>query len=203
LAQRDQAAAQLRQAEAQLANLQKGRRPDEIAALQAALSQARANRTLADAEFKRAVDLKQRGFVSQAALDTRRAQRDAATMQASQAESNLALAGKGARSDEVGAARANAEAAKAALGRAEYALSQRRIKARVAGRVEDTLRRAGEYVPPGAAEREAAVLRARAAQGKGKCRDGCRCCLRWLRGELKSPRFVPGVRGRIYTAHHL
>ena len=151
LAQRDQAAAQVAQAEAQLANLEKGRRSDEIAALEAALIQARANRTLADAEFKRAVDLRQRGFVSQAALDARQAQRDAATMQASQADSNLSLARKGARGDEIAAARANAGAAKAALARAEYVLSQRRIRAKVAGRVEDTLRRAGEFVPPGGA----------------------------------------------------
>jgi HlyD family secretion protein len=151
LAQRDQAAAQLRQAEALLANSEKGRRSDEIAALEATLTQARANRTLADAEFKRATELKQRGFVSQAALDTRRAQRDAAAMQVKQTEANLALARKGARNDEIAAARASAEGAKAALARAEYALSQRRIRAKVGGRIEDTLRRAGEFVPPGGA----------------------------------------------------
>jgi len=151
VAQRDQAAAQLRQAEAQLANLEKGRRSDEITALEAALTQARANRTLADAEFKRATELKQRGFVSQAALDTRRTQRDAAAMQVKQTEASLALARKGARNDEIAAARAGAEGAKAALARTEYALSQRRIRAKVAGRIEDTLRRAGEFVPPGGA----------------------------------------------------
>ena len=151
IAQRDQAAAQMRQAEAQLANLETGRRPDEIAALEAALTQAVANRTLAEAEFKRAVELKQRSFVSQAAVDTRRAQRDAALMQVKQGEANLALARKGARSNEIGAARAAVEAAKASLARAEYGLSQRRIRSKVAGRVEDTLRRAGEYVPPGGA----------------------------------------------------
>lgn len=151
IAQRDQVAAQMRQAEAQLANLETGRRPDEIAALEAALTQAVANRTLAEAEFKRAVELKQRSFVSQAAVDTRRAQRDAALMQVKQSEANLALARKGARSNEIGAARAAVEAAKASLARAEYGLSQRRIRSKVAGRVEDTLRRAGEYVPPGGA----------------------------------------------------
>ncbi|NOT42410.1 MAG: HlyD family efflux transporter periplasmic adaptor subunit [Alphaproteobacteria bacterium] len=151
VALRDQAAAQVRQAEAQLLNLETGRRPDEIAALEAALAQANANRTLADAEFKRAVELNQRGFVSQAAVDTRRAQRDAALMQVKQTEANLALGRKGARSNEIGSARAAAEGAKAALARAEYALSQRRIRSKVAGRVEDTLRRAGEYVPPGGA----------------------------------------------------
>lgn len=151
IAQRDQAAAQMRQAEAQLANLETGRRPDEIAALEAALTQARSNRTLADAEFKRTTELKQRGFVSQAAVDTRRAQRDAALMQVKQSEANLALARKGGRVNEIGAARAAVEGAKASLARTEYALSQRRIRAKVAGRVEDTLRRAGEYVPPGGA----------------------------------------------------
>lgn len=151
LAQRDQAAAQLRQAQAVLANLEKGRRSDEIAALEAARTQAIASRTLTEAEFQRASDLKRRGFVSQAALDTRRAQRDAAAMQVKQSESNLALAKKGARNDEIEAARASAEAAKASLSRAEYALSQRRIRAKVAGRIEDTLRRAGEFVPPGGA----------------------------------------------------
>ncbi len=151
IAQRDQAAAQMRQAEAQLANLETGRRPDEIAALEAALTQARANRTLADVEFARTSELKRRGFVSQAAVDTRRAQRDAALMQVKQSEANLALARKGGRINEIGAARAAVEGAKASLARAEYALSQRRIRAKVAGRVEDTLRRAGEYVPPGGA----------------------------------------------------
>ncbi len=151
IAQRDQVAAQIRQAEAQLANLETGRRPDEIAALEASLTQAVANRTLAEAEFKRAVELKQRSFVSQAAVDARRAQRDAALMQVKQGEANLALARKGARSNEIGAARAAVEAAKASLARAEYGLSQRRIRSKVAGRVEDTLRRAGEYVPPGGA----------------------------------------------------
>lgn len=151
VAQRDQAAAQLRQAEAVLANLEKGRRSDEIAALEAALTQAVANRTLAEAELKRATELKQRGFVSQALLDTRRTQRDAAAMQVKQTQANLALARKGARNDEIVAARASAEGAKAALARTEYALSQRRIRAKVAGRIEDTLRRAGEFVPPGGA----------------------------------------------------
>ena len=150
-AQREQAAAQLAQAQAQLANVQKGRRPDEIEALQAAVGQARASLNVAENELTRASDLKKRGFVSQSALDTRQAQRDVALQQLRQAEANLALARKGARNDEISAAQANVAAAQAALERAEYALSQRRIVAKVGGRVEDTLRRAGEFVPPGGA----------------------------------------------------
>jgi HlyD family secretion protein len=151
LAQREQAAAQLAQAQSQLANVRKGRRPDEIAALEASLSQAQANLNLAETDLKRAQELRQRGFVSQSALDARQAQRDVAAEQVKQIRANLALARKGARADEIKAAEANAEAAKAALGRADYALSQRRIKTTVAARVEDTLRRTGEYVPPGGA----------------------------------------------------
>jgi HlyD family secretion protein len=151
LAQRDQAAAQAAQAHAQLANAQKGRRPDEIAALDASLMQANANLTFAESDLKRAEDLKQRGFVSQSVLDAKRAQRDASAQQVKQIEANLALARKGARRDEISAAQANLDAAKAALARAEYALSQRHVLSKVAGRVEDTLRRAGEFVPPGGA----------------------------------------------------
>lgn len=151
VAQRDQAAAQVAQAQSQLANARKGRRPDEIAAIEASLMQAKANRTLTDNDLKRAEELKQRGFVSQSVLDAKRALRDASAQQVKQVEANLALARKGARSDELAAAQANLDAAKAALARAEYGLSQRRVLSKVAGRVEDTLRRAGEFVQPGGA----------------------------------------------------
>ena len=151
VAQRAQAAAQVAQAQSQLANLQKGRRPDEIAAIEASLLQARANLTLAEADLKRANGLKQRGFVSQSVIDAKQAQHDAGTQQVKQITANLALARKGARADELAAAQANVDAAKAALARSEYALNQRRIVAKVAGRVEDTLRRAGEFVQAGGA----------------------------------------------------
>jgi HlyD family secretion protein len=150
-AQREQAAAQLAQAQSQLANAQKGLRPDEIAALQASLRQAKANLQLAESEFARAKDLRERGFVAQSVLDSRQAQRDVAAQQVKQIESNLALGRKGARPDEIAAAQANVDAAKAALERADYALSQRRIVSKVAARVEDTLRRAGEYAAPSSA----------------------------------------------------
>lgn len=151
VAARKQAAAGLEQAQAQLANLQKGQRTEQIAALEAALLQAKANRDLAEADLKRTTDLRDRGFVSQAAYDTNLARRNANAEQVKQAEANLALARKGARVDEISAAQANVEAAKAALERADYALSQRGVRSKVSARVEDTLRRAGEFVPAGGA----------------------------------------------------
>lgn len=151
LALRNQAAAALSQAQAQLANLQKGRRPDEIAALTAAVAQAEASARLAQAEFVRAQDLKEKGFVSQSFLDARRGARDGAAEQVRQAKASLSLGAKGARDDEIAAAKANVSSATAALARADYVLGQRRILARVGGVVQDTLRAQGEFVPPNGA----------------------------------------------------
>jgi HlyD family secretion protein len=151
LAQRQQAAAQLAQAQSQLADARKGRRPDELAALEASSKQAQANLALAETDLQRAKDLNARGFVSQATLDAKQAQRDVAAQQVKQLNANLALARKGARADEIAAAQANVDAAKAALEKAAYALSQRKVAAKVAARVEDTLRRVGEFVPAGGA----------------------------------------------------
>jgi HlyD family secretion protein len=150
-AAREMAAAQLAQAQSQLANTQKGLRPDEIAALQASLGQAKANLQLMEADLVRAKDLRAKGFLAQSALDAKQAQRDVAAEQVKQIQSQISLGRKGARPDEIAAADANVGAAKAALERADYALSQRRITTKVAGRVEDTLRRAGEFAAAGAA----------------------------------------------------
>lgn len=151
LAARNQAAAQVAQAQSQLADVQKPRRPDEIAALEATLHQAQANLQFAQSDFERADKLRTTGFVSQSVLDQKQAARDAAAAQVKQAAANLDLARKGSRSDQIKSAQANVAMMQEALARAEYALSQRRITAKVAGRVEDTLRRAGEFVPPGGA----------------------------------------------------
>jgi HlyD family secretion protein len=151
LAARDQAGAQLKQAQAQLADVQKPRRTEELAALEAAVGQANASLKLAESDLKRTEDLTARGFAAQSVLDQKKMQRDVAAAQVKQAQSNLELGRKGARQDEIKAAQAAVDGAKAALERAEYALSQRRIVSKVAARVEDTLRRAGEYAPPGGA----------------------------------------------------
>ena len=151
LAQRNQAAAQAKQAQSQLADLQKARRPDEIDALQAALKQAQANLDFAQNEFVRTNDLHTRGFATAQLLESKVSARDGAAAQVKQAAANLDLARKGARSDEIAAAAANVTATQAALARAEYALAQRRVTSKVTARVEDTLRRTGEFVPPGGA----------------------------------------------------
>jgi HlyD family secretion protein len=151
LAQRNQAAAQASQAQAQLADLQKPRRPDEIAALEATLRQVQASLQFAESDFERTNDLHARGFASQQTLDSKRSARDSVAAQVTQAAANLDMGRKGSRSDEIAAAQANVAATKAALARADYALQQRRVVSKVEARVEDTLRRTGEFVPPGGA----------------------------------------------------
>ncbi len=151
LAARNMAAEQAKQAQSQLTDLQKPRRPDEIAALEAAVRQAEANLAFAQSDFDRAAGLIAKGFVSQAVLEQKKSARDMADAQLKQARANLELGRKGSRPDEIAAAAANVSATKAALDRAEYALSQRQITSKVGARVEDTLRRTGEFVPPGGA----------------------------------------------------
>jgi HlyD family secretion protein len=151
VAQRNQASAALLQARAQLANLQKGRRPDELDALEAASRRAKVALSLAESEYQRAKSLRDRQVVSQSFLDARQTQLDAAREDLKVAQANLALAGKGARDDEISAARAAVQSAQASLTRAEYLLEQRRIHVKVDGRVEDTYRNPGEFVPAGGA----------------------------------------------------
>lgn len=188
VAQRNQAAGAVQQARAQLHNLQKGRRPDEVDALEATVRRATAALTLAESEYGRARTLRGKQFVSQSFLDARKSQVDAAREDVRLSRANLALGGKGAREDEISAARAALQSAQANLARTEYLLEQRRIHAKVGGRVEDTYRNVGEFVPPGGAVLQILppanirlrffvpeVLRARIKTGasvKVRC-DGC------------------------------
>ncbi len=89
VAQRNQASAALLQARAQLANLQKGRRPDELDALEAAARRAKAALALAESEYLRARSLRDRQVVSQSFLDTRQTQLDAAREDLKVAQANV------------------------------------------------------------------------------------------------------------------
>lgn len=77
----DQARSQLAQARAQLDDLTKGKRPAEIAALEAQLAEAKANQKLAQAELDRREQLGGSEVVSREELDQARARKDAAHAQ--------------------------------------------------------------------------------------------------------------------------
>ena len=72
------AEALLAQAKAQLANLLSGQRPEEISVIVAELSEARANFKIADEDYTRQLQLREKGVVAATAVDNAKAARDAA-----------------------------------------------------------------------------------------------------------------------------
>ncbi len=148
-AARREAEDRLRQAEARLQNLLKGKRPEELEVVRAQLAQAKAAAAFSATELRRQQDLVAKGFVSRQQLDQARTavQRDDARV--AELEASLATARLASRPDEIRAAQADASAARAALEQAEWRLRQKAAFATVAGAVTDTLFVKGEWVGAG------------------------------------------------------
>jgi len=146
---RDEAARRLSQARATTADLRKGRRPPEIASLEAQLDRARASLSLSETERTRQETLFRAGDVPRQALDRALAAYDQDRHRVAQLESDLRTARLGDRPDRIEAAKDHAGALQAALARAEWDLSQKERAAPQAGQVFDTLYRPGEWVPAG------------------------------------------------------
>jgi HlyD family secretion protein len=139
----------LAQAKSRLENLTKGRRPTEIAALEAQLERAKANQRLSDLELERYSKLIQDKVVSPAELDLAKARRDADRAQVTSLAAELETARLGARADEIKAAEADVQALLAALAKARWAVAQKSQLAPTNAWVHDTLYRQGEYVAAG------------------------------------------------------
>jgi HlyD family secretion protein len=149
-AARAEAEARLARARAALANLEKGRRPPEIAAVRAQLAQAQAALKASEAELERTRKLVADRFLPAQRLDEALARRDADRARVAELSAQLTVAALPARSDEIAAARAEAKAAADALAQAQWRLDQRTQSAPVAALVADTLYLPGEFVPAGA-----------------------------------------------------
>lgn len=149
-AARGEALQRLRSAEAQLANLQKARRPSEIEAVRAQLAQAQAAAALSAAHLRRTEELVAKQFVSQAQLDEARAARDRDRARVDQLQAELKTVRLAAREDEIRAAQASVSAARAVVEQADWRLKQKTVAAPVGGLVADTLFVRGEWVPAGA-----------------------------------------------------
>jgi HlyD family secretion protein len=148
-AARTEAAARVQRAEAVLANLRKGKRPDEIAALQAQLNQAQSALRLSTSNLARQKQLVADKFISAAALDQARTAVEHDQSQVREMESQLRIARQGARPDEIRAAEDDLNAAKAQLAQAEWKLDQKTLRTPAAADVVDVLYREGELVPAG------------------------------------------------------
>ena len=140
---------QLAQAEKQWADLGKGVRSSELAALGAARDQARSARDLARIEAERRRELRQGGLVTAEEDDRARSAFERAEALLAQHEAELATARLGARSDQQAAAAAAVGAARARLEQTRWALAEKRQNSPATGRVFDTLFEPGEYVPAG------------------------------------------------------
>jgi HlyD family secretion protein len=143
-----QAEAALAQAEAQLADLQQGKRPEEIAVLEAALTSAKAQAKEAARVFKRIDDLFKRGIATQADLDQASTQFEVAQAAVGQAEANLAVSKLPTRPEAIKAAEHQVKQADAALAQARWRQAERSIEAPAAGRIDDVIRTAGDLAGP-------------------------------------------------------
>ena len=144
-----EANARLAQAKAQAADLDTGKRPSEIATVQAGLESAQASLQAADAELARQQKLVAQRYLPVANLDTYRAQRDTAAAKVREFQAQLNTAQLAGRDQARLAAQANIQSANAALAQAQWQLDQKAITAPQHGLVDDTFYRAGEWVAAG------------------------------------------------------
>ena len=148
-AARLEAEALLARANAQLANTAKGKRSDEIAVIQAQISQARAQAKLNAAELAREEQLVKQGFVSAARSDNLRAAQAQSSARLDELEAQLRVAQLPARVDERAAAAADTDAARQSLRQSAWREAQKSRTAPAAGLVTDTFFRVGEAVQAG------------------------------------------------------
>lgn len=141
-----ESAERVRQAQARLADLRKGQRPSELAALEARLAQARTAAELSGLELARATKLRETAVLSDDDFDRVRLNHESNTTLIAQTVAQLDTARLGARLDTITAAEGDVAATQAALDRAGWAVAQKTQTAPQDGLIYDTLYREGEFV---------------------------------------------------------
>ena len=149
-AARREAEERVREAEARAADLATGRRKPEVDQTVAQEAQAKAARKLAERTLQQQKSLYEKGFASEEAFNTARAnyERDIARVEEMEAGIRAARQAVG-REQTIAAAKAEAEAARAALAQSDWRLGQRTIAAPMKALVHDTLYSEGEWVGAG------------------------------------------------------
>ena len=130
-----------------LADLNKGRRPPEIAAIEARLEQARVSYALSREEYERRATLITNGSIPQEELDRARTDMARNGSIIAQMTAELETARLAARSDLLAAARSDLEAAGYRLQQARWRLEQKMQNAPASGSIVDTFYQEGEFVP--------------------------------------------------------
>ena len=144
-----EAQAQLSRAQSQLADLRLGKRPEEIARIEANLAEAKAALTYAERDLERQARLARRDFAAEARFDLARSAEQEARARVSAMEAELATARLPGRDDQIAAAVAEVAMREAALARAHWELDQRTVRAPMAAIVDDRVRDSGEWVDAG------------------------------------------------------
>ncbi|MDO8296929.1 MAG: HlyD family efflux transporter periplasmic adaptor subunit [Caulobacter sp.] len=145
VAQRDQAAAAVAEAEARLEDARKGQRPQELAVTDAQRAAAEAAVRQAQAEYDRIAPLVRQGIYAPARLDTVRAARDTAVANLRAVASQRTAQTLGARPDAIRAAEAQVRQAREVLAAAQAQLDRTGPVAPAAARVEQVFFQAGEW----------------------------------------------------------
>jgi HlyD family secretion protein len=144
-AQRDQASAEMRAAQAQAADARKGQRPVELAIFEANVAAAEATARDAAATLRRVRPLVQKGVFAKARLDDAQSAYDAAEAQVKAARRQREAAALGDREDQIRAADSRVQQTSAALTAADARLADGAPVAPVAARVEDVFFQGGEW----------------------------------------------------------
>ncbi len=149
LARRDQALARQQQAQAQLDDLLKGKRPEEIAVVDAQIREAEARFVVTQRDYVRLEKLVATNVASVKAFDIAKGDRDVAAAELERLKRERRSQLLPGRADAVEAARRNVAAAQAQLAEAETTLRERSVYAPKAGAVQDVFFREGEVVTEG------------------------------------------------------
>ena len=141
--------AELAAAEAALAALEAGSRPQEIAAAEAALHSAEAERDRARLDFARQQELRGKDAIADRELEASQAGLKVAEARGSEAAERFKLVQAGPRSEDIAQGRARVEQARAAVALAETQVANTRLVSPLTGIVLSDSIEPGEYVSPG------------------------------------------------------
>ena len=144
-----QADESMRASQAQLTDLQSGKRSQEIEVTQAQLEQAQALEAQSASALARDTAQFDAGGISRGDLEATRAKHDVDAARVRELSGQLGVSRLAARPDQIRAQTAEVAANRAALERATWRHDQKLVVATRAGLVFDTLFREGEWVPAG------------------------------------------------------
>lgn len=139
--------AQLLQAQKNLNDLEKPRRPEEIQAIKDQINQVEAQRNLAQLRVQRFGQLRDKGAIDKDTYDAAVSHLQEVEHQKEQYQANLALAQQGSRTSQIQAQQAAVENASASLRQSQWQLAQKTLTAAADGIIFDTYYLEGEYVP--------------------------------------------------------